>query len=781
LKKALTVGLHIRHKARLHGRLTDVEFHSASTMQEALEVIEGDGPFDLLVLDENMPDSGLFLQKIRPLKIPTVCCLESEKSTGFMKSLVQDLQVDCVLIKPVDPDEMVRKTGELLSASRRVEDDGLGVQDEMKARLAALWEKFGPTNQQRLQTIKEQILDHLDGDEKDENDRREMEREAHKMVGALGTFGFPQATVLAREIEFHVSPTKNIAPIDGHQLILWIQAIERELNRGPQGQLKAPEVLPGKRILLVSESEEISLQLRSLELDGEQPRVERVASWHKARESWFLRAPDLVILDLCGETAEERQTLLSSVAAKLSTIPVLVLLPKEVWNQPEALTRFAGFPVLFHPYEPELLNSTIHKLLSGQDRPKPKVLAVDDDPQILDALTVLLAPLKLEITTLADPLEFWDVLERTDPDLLILDIDMPYLSGIELCRGVRSSARWWQTPVLFLSASSDPENLNRIFAVGADDFVPKPFTGPELATRVVNRLVRSKGSQTVEQVTDFKSGLDGLRNVLAEEQWQNSTIVVGLVRVWNDDDLVNNHGVAVVSKMNRQLGVRLADSLRGMGAVARWRSHEFVVALPGQTLEAGSHLLSTLLSQGEITDFPLGTETISFQVVAGTTSMNNAEQSLEAALRQCHQSLEGVDPESSNVHAREMTSVSEDSAQVEKCQLLILEPDSATGEAVKNLFLERGYDTSWMPDTVEAVQRLTSDPPTLEAKAVFISSGGLQLLSKLGPVTRLINVVVAVSTEAELVKAFDTGAYDCLEKPCKVGTLLKRLERAVGA
>ena len=358
---------------------------------------------------------------------------------------------------------------------------------------------------------------------------------------------------------------------------------------------------------------------------------------------------------------------------------------------------------------------------------------------------------------------------------------MPYLSGIELCRAVRSSARWWQLPVLFLSASSDTENLNRIFAVGADDFVPKPFTGPELATRVVNRLVRSSLPQQTEQVTDFKSGLDGLRNVLAEERWKDSSIVVGLIRVWNDDDLVNTHGVAVVSKMNRKLGVRIADSLRGMGAVARWRSHEFVVALPGQTLEAGTHLLNTILSQPEVTDFPLGAETVSFQVIAGTTSMKNAEQSLEAALRQCHQSLEDVDPKSGIVHAQEMDSKAEESAEAEKCQLLILEPDPATGEAVKNLFVERGYDTRWIPDTVEAVSRLTSDPPTLEAKAVFISSGGLQLLNKLGPVTRLVHVVVAVSTEAELVKAFDSGAFDCLEKPCKVGTLLKRLERAVGA
>lgn len=781
MKRALTVGLHIRHKARLHGRLTDVEFHSASTQAEALEILEGSDEFDLLVVDESLPDSNSFLQRIRSLQIPTLYCAESEKSSDFLRALVMDLKVTGVLVKPIDPDELVRKAGELLSAVRVKEDTGDAVQNQMRARLAALWEKFGPTNRERLQWLKSQIAELLEEEATpDDAVRREMEREAHKMVGSLGTFGFPQATVLAREVELHISPNNTGQP-DAAQLLIWVQGIERELNQGPQGVTPAPSSTEGVGILVVSENNDLVTQLSQLELEGQPLRVERASSWIRARESWFLRAPDLVVLDLCGESAAERQTLLNSVAGKLSTIPVLVLLPKEVWTQPESLTRFAGFPVLFHPYEPELLSSTVQKMLSNNERPKPKVLAVDDDPQILDALSVLLAPLKLEITTLSDPLEFWDTLERTAPDLLILDIDMPYLNGIELCRGVRSSPRWWELPVLFLSASSDRENLNRIFAVGADDFVPKPFSGPELATRVVNRLVRSNNGNGKEQVTDFKSGLDGLRNVLAEERWRDSQIVVALIRVWNDDELVNEHGVGVISKMNRKLGVRLADSLRGMGAVARWRSHEFVIALPGQTLEAGTHLLATLLAQEQITDFDFGQDQkISFKVVAGTTLMKDSSESLEAALRQCHASLENVDGEEATVRAQEMAEPGPGQGDKESCQLLILEPDQATGKAVQKLFEERGYSALWVPETDHAVARLTADPPTLEAKAVFISTGGLHLLSKLGPVTRLVNVVVAVSTEAELIKAFDGGAFDCLEKPCKVGTLLKRLERAVG-
>ena len=623
MKKTLTVGLHIRHKARLHGRLTDVEFYSASDQSEALQILQSEEDIGLIVVDESLDDAEIFLDKIKPLEVPTIYCAGGEKSTGFLRSLVVDLGVAIVLVKPVDPDEMVRRAGEILAAKRTVEETGSGVQDQMRARLAALWEKFEPANRERLNWLKTQFGDVLDGESKDEAGRREMEREAHKMVGALGTFGFPQATILAREIELHVAPDVSMAHLDGAQLMAWAQALEKELNNGSQGASEVPQVVDGHSFLVVSENTALLEQLENLELDGETLHIQQVASWIRARESWFLKAPDLVIVDLCDEAASERQTLLNSVAARLSTIPVLVILPKEVWGSADSLSRYAGFPILSHPYEPKLLDSTIKDLLSTTDRPSPKVLAVDDDPQILDALSVLLKPMKLDVTTLSDPLEFWDTLDKCEPDLLILDLDMPFLSGLELCRGVRSSPRWWELPVVFLSASSDAETLHRLYSVGADDFVSKPFAGPELATRVVNRLVRTSNRSSSDEQTNFKTGLIGLRGVLFEERYKNSQTLLALVRVQNQDQIREQCGAVRMSQFNRELGVRLADKLRGMGIVARWRPHEFVIALPEQTLDGGSHLLEALVAHPEITDFVLDSgEKALFKVIAGTTSVS---------------------------------------------------------------------------------------------------------------------------------------------------------------
>ncbi len=137
--------------------------------------------------------------------------------------------------------------------------------------------------------------------------------------------------------------------------------------------------------------------------------------------------------------------------------------------------------------------------LQNMPHAEAKILVVDDDPLLQSFLQTLLSPWGLKAIALNDPRQFWETLKAVTPDMLILDIELPHINGIELCQQVRNDPQWSELPILFLTVHSDAEIVNQVFSVGADDFVSKPIVGPELVTRLVNRLERVKLRQRIAQ------------------------------------------------------------------------------------------------------------------------------------------------------------------------------------------------------------------------------------------------------------------------------------------
>ena len=124
-----------------------------------------------------------------------------------------------------------------------------------------------------------------------------------------------------------------------------------------------------------------------------------------------------------------------------------------------------------------------------------KILVVDEDDNFLGELQTTLDSAKLEIYTMKNSLNFWQMLETVSPDLLILDLQIP--QSIKLCSLLRQKPHYQTLPVLFVSDDFNEENLQELVVAGADDFTKKSAFKRELKYRVGCRMQREKKKKSV--------------------------------------------------------------------------------------------------------------------------------------------------------------------------------------------------------------------------------------------------------------------------------------------
>lgn len=121
---------------------------------------------------------------------------------------------------------------------------------------------------------------------------------------------------------------------------------------------------------------------------------------------------------------------------------------------------------------------------------KPLILAVDDSPVILQSVSSVLSS-EYKVFTLPKPTELVRVLQRLTPDLFIIDYKMPELNGFELIPIIRSFAEHKTTPIVFLTSEGTFDNVTAALALGASDFIVKPFN-PDILREKVAKYIAKK-------------------------------------------------------------------------------------------------------------------------------------------------------------------------------------------------------------------------------------------------------------------------------------------------
>lgn len=125
--------------------------------------------------------------------------------------------------------------------------------------------------------------------------------------------------------------------------------------------------------------------------------------------------------------------------------------------------------------------------------PQPRVLLVDDHEQNLELLEAYLEELDVAISTAPDGVEALALVKQDPPDLILLDIMMPRMSGFQLCAKLKADPKTKHIPIIMVTALNEVSDMERAHDCGADDFLTKPVNKPDFLAKVRAGLAVKRG------------------------------------------------------------------------------------------------------------------------------------------------------------------------------------------------------------------------------------------------------------------------------------------------
>ncbi|NLW85329.1 MAG: diguanylate cyclase [Planctomycetes bacterium] len=278
-----------------------------------------------------------------------------------------------------------------------------------------------------------------------------------------------------------------------------------------------------------------------------------------------------------------------------------------------------------------------------------RILIVDDS---VDARTVAKARLSAEgheIICAEGGQIGLDLAAKENPDLILLDVDMPGMSGFEVCRKLKSNDELHLIPVIFVSGSGDAGDKVIGLDLGAIDYVTKPFDAFELRARV-RAALRTKRLQDILRDKALIDPLTELGNRRAFDErlrleWSraaryNLQLALIMADIDHFKDINDQYGHQIGDEVLRRISCRLSACLRECDAIYRYGGEEFGTLLPETSLSGAIELAQRLCAQISAEPLQIGNQTLKVSASFGAASnqdVNDPESLVGAADEQLYE------------------------------------------------------------------------------------------------------------------------------------------------
>ncbi len=585
----------------------------ASTGIEAQELIKKHN-FDLLIVDGVLPDTdGIkWLTRYRAGGGTSTLIFISAhwQASEVYQVLTKDLTVAQIIHKPVIPAVFAEQVYSEITrphwtptADREEEQ----TEDPVLLSLEELAKEYMAELPGELDKIDQSIAS-AQASNKPLEELAKVKMLAHKLRGTAGTFGMQGLGDLMGKTEDSIRTVKD-ADSGFFDLLKSYASQSRDIltekNKEEQAKTHRTQVSEQQanlRILVVDEDLEF---LEDVKKVASQRLVEVLTASTPAQVFQMLTnyTIDAILIEV--KIAGYKSFELARTIRELTDEKIPIAFVSEDTNLDDRLlaAHLGASLYLSKPIDPDTLEDAIQRLMVLRSTVHPKVLIVDDDQFFAKRASKILFDKGIDTQILTEPSKILDKLQEFSPDLIILDLMMPFISGFDICKMLRTIPRWQDLPIVFVTAQTGLATRIAAFACGADDYLPKPLSDDELVARVTLRVERSrnlKDRAERDPVTGLlirRGFMERFNAALGHAKRISQPVSLVLFDLDKFKSINDNYGHLAGDSVLAGLGRLMAKRFRVEDLRGRWGGDEFVLAFVGSDRAQSVKLMQSFLDE----------------------------------------------------------------------------------------------------------------------------------------------------------------------------------------
>jgi diguanylate cyclase (GGDEF)-like protein len=461
------------------------------------------------------------------------------------------------------------------------------------------------------------LLDALAANPSDNTSFLELRRRLHAFAGAGTSYGFPEVTALGlrgeRECAMLIRQGATPTPEDIERwrgtvaTLREVFANARETRpEAPKEAAAAPAPHGPEGILVVDEDEHVRQSLTHL-LETEGMKVRAVRTKAEAVKALGESLPHGVITDIRlpdGSGYDLVEHIRGMPLAAAESLPILILSPLSPFLDKVEAIHCGADGYFEKPVDWEALMRRLQHLLERNRPESARILSVEDDPHQSAFVSAVLKSAGYEVQVCDDPTRFDADLVAFKPDLVLMDIMLPGITGYDLVRYLRQDERHAALPVIFLTTDGQLQARIETAKVGGDDHLLKPVPPPLLLSAVAARLERSRFLKSLldrdglTRLLTHTAFLERARAALAQKQRhpgkQSAWVMIDLDHFKAVND---KYGHPVGDRVLGALAALLRRRLRQADTIGRYGGEEFAVLIEDLPEADTERLISRLLEE----------------------------------------------------------------------------------------------------------------------------------------------------------------------------------------